>query len=157
MNTWLIGAIAGAVATAPMTLAMKLIHLSLPRPQRNEPMPPRQVTMRAAEAAGVDGEMNEPARDAATAISHVSYGATAGAAYVAAAHRLPGGPVTRGAIFGLGVWAGSYLGWLPAARVLPPATRWPVGRNVMMIVSHVVWGAATGIVADVLMRRQLAR
>jgi uncharacterized membrane protein YagU involved in acid resistance len=43
-------------------------------------------------------------------------------------------------MYGLGVWALSYLGWIPAARILAPAYRHPVRRNLLMIAAHVVWG-----------------
>ncbi len=153
MNQIISGLLSGAVATIPMTLLMKAIHLSLPHEQRNQPAPPRQITMKAAEVAGVEEHMDEPARVVSTAVSHFGYGATAGAAYPALEEKLPGTPAARGAVLGLGVWAVSYLGWLPAAGVLPSATRWPAGRNFMMIAAHVVWGVATGLVYDQLQRR----
>jgi hypothetical protein len=46
------------------------------------------------------------------------------------------------------VWAGSYLGWLPAAGILSPATEHPARRNALMIASHVVWGAAAGVIVE---------
>ena len=42
--------------------------------------------------------------------------------------------------YGLGVWAMSYLGWIPAARILTPAHRHPLRRNLLMIAAHIVWG-----------------
>jgi hypothetical protein len=56
--------------------------------------------------------------------------------------------VLAGAGFGVAVWAGSYLGWLPAAGILSPATEHPPRRNALMIASHVVWGATAGVVFD---------
>jgi hypothetical protein len=50
--------------------------------------------------------------------------------------------------YGLAVWAGSYLGWLPAAGVLPPATEEPAGKNAVMILAHVACGAALGVLTD---------
>jgi uncharacterized membrane protein YagU involved in acid resistance len=52
------------------------------------------------------------------------------------------GPVS-GAVGGLGIWLGSYLGWIPAASILKPATDHPRRRNLLMLAAHVVWGAAT--------------
>ncbi|HAE50229.1 MAG: hypothetical protein CMO30_07955 [Tistrella sp.] len=40
------------------------------------------------------------------------------------------------------MWAASYLGWIPAARILKPATRHPWRRNLLMIAAHLVWGAS---------------
>jgi uncharacterized membrane protein YagU involved in acid resistance len=58
----------------------------------------------------------------------------------------------KGALFGVGVWAASYLGWLPAAGILRPATREPAGRNAMMIASHAVWGASLAVISERLRR-----
>jgi len=50
--------------------------------------------------------------------------------------------------YGLVVWAGSYLGLLPAVGLHRPATREPAGRNGMMIGAHVVFGAVLGLLAE---------
>ena len=144
MKRILLGALAGLAATAPMTLAMKLMHEQLPREERY-PLPPRQVTEGVAEKAGVNEHLDEEERAAATWASHFAYGAACGALYGA----LPGEgvdrrPVLAGVGFGLAVWAVSYLGWLPAAGSISPATEHPARRNALMIAAHVVWGATTG-------------
>ena len=46
--------------------------------------------------------------------------------------------------FGLAVWGGSYLGWIPALGILRPANRHPPRRTSLMIASHMVWGGALG-------------
>jgi uncharacterized membrane protein YagU involved in acid resistance len=56
-------------------------------------------------------------------------------------------------LFGLVVWASSYLGWLPALHVLPSASHVNVGRNFMVIASHLVWGASLQVVCSALRRR----
>ena len=43
------------------------------------------------------------------------------------------------------MWAASYLGWIPAAGLLKPATEHPARRNFMMIAAHLVWGAALAL------------
>ena len=92
-------------------------------------------------------------RRAATWIAHYGFGTAAGALYAAAAPRSVGRrPAAAGAGWGLMVWAGSYLGWLPAANLLPPATEQPVRRTLLMIGAHVVWGAVLGVTADRLTR-----
>src|SRR5215204_2869173 len=80
MNRVLLGALAGLAATVPMTLAMKLMHEQLPR-EEQYPLPPRQVTEGLAEKAGVDEQLDEEEREAATWVSHFAFGATAGALY----------------------------------------------------------------------------
>ena len=148
MNRILLGALAGLAATGPMTLAMKLMHEQLPREERY-PLPPRQVTEGLAEKAGVNEHLDEEEREAATWLSHFAYGAACGALYGAVAgERLGGHPVLAGVGFGFAVWAGSYLGWLPAAGIISPATEHPARRNALMIAAHVVWGATTGVAVE---------
>lgn len=48
----------------------------------------------------------------------------------------------KGVVYGLGVWAVSYLGWLPALRLMPKATHDRSERNAIMIAAHLVWGYA---------------
>jgi NO-binding membrane sensor protein with MHYT domain len=49
-------------------------------------------------------------------------------------------------MFGLGVWATSYLGWLPAFGVRQPITYDPLPRTGLMIAAHLAWGMAAGLV-----------
>ena len=51
----------------------------------------------------------------------------------------------RGALFGLLVWGVSYLGWVPAAKILPPAHRDRRDRQVTMVIAHLVFGASLGL------------
>ena len=135
----LLGAIAGFVATLPMTAAMRSVHRRLPEKERY-PAPPRELIDSAAQAAGV-----RPGDDAArdlTLAAHFAYGAATGALVAAA---LPRPNAVNGAAAGVAVWAASYLGWIPAARLLTPATAHPARRTLMMIGVHVVWGAGTAL------------
>ena len=144
MNRVLLGALAGLAATAPMTLAMKLMHEQLPR-EEQYPLPPRQVAEGMAEKAGVNEHLDEDEREAATWVSHFAYGAACGALYGAlSGERVDSHPLLAGVGFGMAVWAGSYLGWLPAAGIISPATEHPARRNALMIAAHVVWGAGVG-------------
>jgi hypothetical protein len=143
MNRILLGALAGLAATVPMSLAMKLMHEQLPEHEQY-PLPPRAVTMEIAEGAGVKEELDEPEREGLTWAAHFAYGAACGAAYAPLARRGGLPPVVSGAAFGVAVWAGSYLGWLPAAGIIRPATEHPPRRTALMIAAHVVWGVAAG-------------
>ncbi|MBA3242080.1 MAG: hypothetical protein H0T60_12705 [Acidobacteria bacterium] len=147
MNRILLGALAGLVAAAPMSLAMKLMHEQLPEHEQY-PLPPRAITMEVAEEAGVKEHLDEPERESLTWAAHFAYGAACGAAYAPLASRSPLPPALSGAAFGVAVWAGSYLGWLPAAGILRPATEHPPRRTALMIAAHVVWGVAAGLVVE---------
>jgi uncharacterized membrane protein YagU involved in acid resistance len=143
----LAGAAAGLTATGPMTLFMAAAKTQLP-PEEQYPLPPRRITMRAAEAVDLRDDMTETEKHAATGVAHFGYGTATGALYGALSPLLPFGPVLNGVAYGLGVWTGSYLGLLPALDLHPPATREPAGRNALMIGAHVVWGATLGLLTD---------
>jgi hypothetical protein len=147
MNKILLGALAGLVATVPMSAAMKLLHEQLPE-REQYPLPPRAVTMEFAEEAGVKEHLDEPERKGLTWAAHFAYGAACGAAYAPLARQSDLPPALKGAAFGLAVWAGSYLGWLPAAGILRPATEHPPRRTALMIAAHIVWGVTAGLVVE---------
>jgi hypothetical protein len=151
MRSAIDGSLAGLAATVPMTLAMEGMHRQLPRREQYK-LPPRQITMRMAEFAGIEDDLDEPERKTATLLSHFGYGAATGAIYGAVGQRLLPGPA-GGVAFGLAVWAASYLGWLPAANILPPATRTPARRNALMIAAHLVWGLTLGAATEKLQAR----
>lgn len=147
MNGLITGALAGLFATVPMTLAMKAMHSQLPDDEQY-PLPPRLIVENAAERSGVDADLDEDDETRLTWVSHFAYGAATGAIYRKAldiADIEPG--AANGVAYGLGVWTLSYLGLLPAAGLLSPATEHPARRNALMIASHVVWGAALGVTA----------
>jgi uncharacterized membrane protein YagU involved in acid resistance len=146
------GFVAGLTATVPMTAAMVAMHRKLPASQKY-PLPPRRITMRVAEKLGVKRHLEEEHRTGLTMLAHFGYGAVVGALFGLFAPRRPRQSVPVGILYGLTVWAGSYLGLLPAIDLHRPATREPHERNGLMIAAHVVWGAALGVLATLLMRR----
>ena len=144
MNKIVAGTLAGLAATAPMTAAMVGMHKRLP-PHEKYPLPPRKVTMRAAQAVGLRKKMDERERTAATMAAHFGYGAAMGGIFAALAPHTPGKPVPKGIVWGLIVWSTSYLGFLPALNLHESATDHPRERNILMVLAHVVWGASLGL------------
>ncbi len=125
------GALAGLVATLAMTAAMRRLHRRLSEGDRY-PLPPREITDRTGLSALAR-------HDRGTLLNHFAFGAGMGALYGAlCANRSLG----AGGLYGLGVWSASYLGWIPGTGILRPATSHPIRRNALMLVAHVVWGAA---------------
>lgn len=141
------GAVAGLIATVPMTLAMILMHRQLPWRQRY-PLPPREITARVAEKAGVREHIEEEEERGLTFAAHFGYGAATGALFGAIADELPMPRIASGVLYGIVVWSGSYLGLLPALRILRPATEHPAERNALMVAAHVVFGASLGATLD---------
>lgn len=139
------GAVAGLIATVPMTVLMFAWHRTLPVSQRH-PLPPSLITRRllGGEPPSV---RPEPMPNLLSALAaHFGFGGVAGAMYATVPLTLRQScPATTGIGYGLCIWAASYLGWVPGLGLLPPATRQPAGRNIMMIAAHVVWGATLGL------------
>jgi uncharacterized membrane protein YagU involved in acid resistance len=85
---------------------------------------------------------------------HFLFGAAAGSIYGLLEPRVPLNESAKGSLMGMAVWSGSYLGWIPAFRILPPATGHPWRRNLLMIVAHLVWGTALGILTRTMRARR---
>jgi hypothetical protein len=136
----MLGAAAGAAATAVMTLPMVAARRAGVLPQ----LPPQDITDDILERTGV-----EPGRAGRRFLgwgSHVAFGMAAGAGYGILRDILRPSvpdPVT-GVAFGLSVWAVSYMGWVPASGILPPPTEDRPGRPIAMIIAHVVYGLVLG-------------
>lgn len=148
MNKYLAGAIAGAAATVPMTLTMIWLHRHIPLKIR-EQLPPKQITVRVFQELGLEEIVDKKLeRDTVSLVNHFAYGTATGAIYAPLAEAIDLPPAAKGVAFGLAVWAGSYLGWLPAVGILRSATEERAERNALMIAAHVVWGAALGLMLE---------
>jgi hypothetical protein len=128
-----LGAVAGYAATLAMTSLMERLYERLPQTERY-PLTPREITETIAPAG------DEDATATRTLLAHFAYGALTGALYGIAPRRTG---LTSGALYGVGVWCVSYLGWIPSLGILKPASSHPVRRNALMLAAHLVWGAVT--------------
>lgn len=130
MYRLIFGTLAGITATTAMTCFMRLAFDRLPK-QQNYPLPPRELTDVVAQKGG----HSYPGKAKQTVVAHFIYGAVAGAVF-------PFGSkiCASGAVYGVLVWCISYLGWIPAMRLLKPAAEHPPSRNLLMIAAHLVWG-----------------
>lgn len=144
----------GAIATGPMTLALFRIHKELPKNERL-PLPPAKLTQEMT-APFHSKALAPNQQEGLTMLSHFAYGLACGVVYAvgrelfhkmngekSSPERLP--PSVVGGLFGLGVWAFSYLGWIPMAGFQTQAPKMSWRRNVMMIFSHWVWGSSLGL------------
>lgn len=145
------GTIAGLVGTVPMTAFMLLTQRFLPKGQRYA-LPPEIITKELAHRAHVRQHMNKGQILMVTTVSHFGYGATMGTLYSLLAKKVPLPAVVKGPLFGLLIWAASYLGFLPLIGMSESGQKEPVRRNLMMIAAHVVWGSVMGVVAEVFTR-----
>ena len=105
--------------------------------------PPKRITEAALNRAGVEDA--SVASAFAAPVAHLAFGATTGVLFGLLrplAASLPGGPL--GVAFGLGIYAISYMGWIPALKILPPPDRDRPGRPAVMVLAHIVYGAVLG-------------
>lgn len=146
MRLVLRGGLAGFIATIPMTALMLYLRRLLPR-EREMPLAPVEVAEGAMDAAGVEEAVPNEAKPPTHLLAHLGYGTSAGVIYqlLVAPTNLP--RMSSGMVFGFAVWAGSYLGYLPALGIRRSAKEDPWERNFTMIASHLTWGAVLGLLA----------
>lgn len=141
------GACAGLIATVPMTIFMLAAQRLLPQWQQYA-LPPEKLTDKLAKRVGLRKHMDKPQLLLASFVSHLGFGAVAGAMYGPLTRIVPLPSVLKGIVFGVVVWLANYLGWLPVVGMAEAATKQPMHRNALMIAAHGVWGAVMGVVTS---------
>jgi hypothetical protein len=143
------GALAGFIATAPMSALMLAWHRRLPINQR-DPLPPEQITLNALDAASLDDDLTRTQIAALTVFNHFAYGAATGSLYGGLTSTCqPASPLFSGMAYGLGVWGINYLGLLPSLDLYRAATREPAQRNWLLLTAHIVWGGSLGVLTEI--------
>lgn len=148
-RSWLQGSLAGFVATVPMSVFMLATKRFLPK-RHQYALPPEIITEELAQRMHVRWHMNKLQVEAATLVSHFGYGTAMGLLYGALEKKIPILSPVKGILFGLLVWAASYLGLLPLIGMSESGQREPGKRNLMMIAAHVVWGVTLGLAVEFL-------
>ena len=139
----LVGAGAGAAATVAMSAVMGVFDAI----GVLESQPPREITSRTLTKAGVSHDPESAPHNIVSALSHLAFGAIAGAAYAPLEDEVTAPPIASGVAWATGVWATSYLGFLPALGLQPPP-RSNAPRLVPMLVAHWVYGAVLGAIVE---------
>lgn len=127
------GIVSGTFATLPMTWTMLRMRREEPR-EWFKSLPPRLITLRLAHRTGLGRRLDRKEKRGLIWLSHLGYGASMGGLYAMLPLKM------AGPLYGLAVWAVSYLGFMPALSLHRSAVRDPVSRNRLMIASHLVWG-----------------
>jgi hypothetical protein len=144
MHRFVRGALAGSVATVfmtvPILVAEKLGFIQNP--------PPREVSARAANRTDALPDSPKPIFSLVWPVAHLAYGAGVGGGFGLVRGVLPSSPVAAGLLVGGGVWAVSYVGYLPALGLYPPPSDDTSPRTVTMIVAHAIYGIALAEICD---------
>ncbi len=108
--------------------------------------PPKRITGAALEAADV-GHVGETRRNLASSVAHLAFGGGMGAVFAVLRARLkpPGPALAQGLAYGMGVWAVSYKGWIPALGLMPPPERDLPGRQRTTVGAHLLYGGVLGL------------
>ena len=137
-----LGGTAGAALMLPLFEGAKRIGLL-------REAPPVRVVERAAEAARASGQAEPLSKreQLGTAwSSHLLYGAAASACYGLVQKELDLPALVAGPTYGLLLWAAGYLGWIPAAGVLPQPWRQRTGDALTPVAAHLVYGLTLGLI-----------
>ena len=146
------GAVAGAAGTAVMTLMMKQVAPRVvPAEMRPDEFPPRKVVEWAEEQTGHPNALAESQEKKAAMGAHFTYGSSSGAVYGLLREQMDGIPAPlAGMLFGVGLWALSFEGWMPALGVQEATTEKPPKKWPMPIMGHLVYGVSTALAYDAL-------
>jgi uncharacterized membrane protein YagU involved in acid resistance len=138
MQTLARGALAGLVATVPMTAVIGAGRAAglLGTP------PPIEIAENVAEQAGENPERQSPEFQAAWLAAHMSYGPTCGVIFSTIRPMLPRSDLVAGLLFGGAVWGVSYISLMPSLNLYPSAEDDSNQRQAVMIVAHAVFGTA---------------
>lgn len=131
------------MATGVMTPVQFVGMRLVPRSLRDRWMP-HHVFTGVARQLGFARRLDDEQEDALAVLAHFAYGAAFGSIYALWRQRR-GASIASGVLFGLGVWAVSYAGYLPASGLTPPANRHDAFSMSRLAVAHVVYGAVLGL------------
>jgi hypothetical protein len=130
------GTVAGVVATLPQSAVVWGSRV-----YRSRPAPLVATDGMTERITGAEPSM------ALQVVQHFAIGGAGGAACAIASTILRPG-IVAGLLTGLGPWAASHRGLLPALDITPPAEEDERGRAITMLAAHVVYGVAMGWLTD---------
>src|SRR5579885_2143829 len=142
----------GALGTAMMSALMLAAH----KAGLMGRLPPERITQRLF-FRGFRRARRQNEKDMLAGALHVGFGVAAGSLFgVARLHLFArAGPLALGALgigYGTVIWFVSYMGWVPALGLMPPAQRDRPDRQTVMVLAHWLFGATLGLIVGMLSR-----
>ncbi|HWA99045.1 MAG TPA: hypothetical protein VG713_11160 [Pirellulales bacterium] len=142
-----LGGLAGTVAIQSLLKASQKWAPSAVPPMRDEPGHFMVHKAKQALPRSAQSSIPKPIEKGAEQLLGIGYGLTFGALCAAVRNRRRS-VVVDGALLGTLTWAAGYLGWLPAAGLMPPLWRQRTTQVAAPIAEHVVYGVITVAVYD---------
>lgn len=139
MSRFLRGAIAGAVATAPMSAVM----IGAKQFGLIGELPPEKITANFLKRTPISP--SEEHQDSLATALHFGFGSAAGALFGVIAPKRLIARIPLGMTYGAAIWGVSYMGWIPAFGIMPHAARDRRDRQMVMLAGHVVYGTALAL------------
>ena len=139
MSRFLRGAIAGAVATAPMSAVM----IGAKQFGLMGEMPPEKITANFLKRTPISP--SEEHQDSLATALHFGFGSAAGALFGVIAPKRLIARIPLGMTYGAAIWGVSYMGWIPAFGIMPHAARDRRDRQMVMLAGHLVYGTALAL------------
>jgi uncharacterized membrane protein YagU involved in acid resistance len=106
-------------------------------------MPPEKITAKFLNTVGIDRSRTQ--QDVLATLTHVGFGAAAGAVFGMAAPRRLMARIPLGMAYGTAIWGVSYMGWVPALGIMPQPDRDRRDRQLVMLAGHLVYGTALAL------------
>ena len=138
------GALAGSLAAACMTV----IRMSARRRGMIEKTVPQAVEEWVASRAGAGRGAHPVLHHLADQGMHLAYGATLGVGYALAARKSSSRVGARGLGYGIAAWLFGSWGLLPLLKAKQAPWRKRPTENAVDLLAHLVFGAATALVAE---------
>ena len=139
------GAVAGVIAAGAVTLfEAGCRRFGLAPDDDGAPSPTEVLADRMAVGA-TSHPLSERQRKIAGQAIHLATGAGLGAAYALLAGPLPAVTRGRGAVFGLGVWAGLEETGLAVIHLKPPPTQIPSTEHAFAAIAHLLFGTSLDV------------
>lgn len=132
-----LGAAAGVAGTFVMQGLLESGKKLIPEGTPPMKMDPGEFMVRKAKAVL---PLPPALEGAAVNALRLGYGTTAGLIWALLPHSR--WRVAEGAALGLAVWAAGYLGWLPAAKLLPPINEQTPKQIAVPVIEHALFGVA---------------
>ena len=148
----LTGALGGFLGSLPLTFGALWTKAQRPWYERTA-LRQVEVTEHLVTRMGFADRVSDRQMESLALALHTGFGVSMGALYgmLAGRSRLPA--FVSGGLWGAAVWSGSYLGWIPQAKLARSAKHDTPEMNATMFSSNVLWGMITSLTVAGFRRR----